>query len=126
MQPNRPLKIQTVFWKHQLYFQKTFKISSHFQQFSTRIGGRFKKLYFSCYFLVRPRKSVHPNRPLKIRTVFRSGSTIGIGDLWENSAHRKMTEILLGSAGVGSCPVLSNRCTFGLANQQYGSYAPDT
>ena len=35
-------------------------------------------------------------------------------------------EILLGSAGVGSCPGLSNRCTFGLANQQAGRYTPTT
>ena len=35
-------------------------------------------------------------------------------------------ESLLGSAGVGSCPRLSNRCMFGLANQQDGRYAPAT
>ena len=51
---------------------------------------------------------------------------VWIGDLWENSAHRKIRESLLGSAGVGSCPVISNPCTLVLANQQAGIYAPDT
>ena len=37
-----------------------------------------------------------------------------------------MTERLLGSAGVVSCPILSNQCMFGLSNQQNGSYAPAT
>ena len=51
-----------------------------------------------------------------------SGLTIGIGDLWENSAHRKIRESLLGSAGVGRCPVLSNQCNFGFSNQQARKY----
>ena len=61
-----------------------------------------------------------------MRNVFISGLTISIGALWQNSSHRKIRESLLGSAGVGSCTGLSNWCTFGLANQQAGSYAPDT
>ena len=51
---------------------------------------------------------------------------IGTGDLWENSTHRKIPESLLGSAGVRSCPGLSNWCTFGFSNQQTGRYAPAT
>ena len=33
---------------------------------------------------------------------------------------------LLGCAGVGKCPGLSNRCTFWLANQQAGRYISAT
>ena len=56
----------------------------------------------------------------------RSGLTIGIGDLWENYVHRNIRETLLESAGVGRCTGLSNRCTFGLANQLAGIYTPTT
>ena len=52
--------------------------------------------------------------------------TIEVVSLWENSAHKNINESLLGSAGVVSFPGLSNRCTFGLENQQAGSYAPAT
>ena len=38
----------------------------------------------------------------------------------------KIRESLLGSAGVGSGSGLSNRRTFGLANQQAGSYDATT
>ena len=55
-----------------------------------------------------------------------SGLTIGVGALRGKSAHRKMMENLLGSAGVGRCPGLSNGCTFGLSNQQDGRYIPAT
>ena len=43
-----------------------------------------------------------------------------------NSTHRNIREILLGSAGVGRCPGLSNRCTFGLANLLDRRYTPAT
>ena len=49
---------------------------------------------------------------------------IGIGALQENAAHMQIREILLGSAGVGRCPVLSNQCKFGLANRLDGRYIP--
>ena len=49
-----------------------------------------------------------------------------MGALWNNSIHRKIRESPLGSAGVVSCTGLSNRCTFGLVNQQAGSYSPIT
>ena len=52
--------------------------------------------------------------------------TIGIGSLRDNSAHRKVTESLIGSAGVGRCPGLSNWCTFLLENQQAGKYISAT
>ena len=52
--------------------------------------------------------------------------TIGIWDFQGNSAHRKIRKNLLGITGVVICPGLSNRCTFGLANQQYESYNPAT
>ena len=55
-----------------------------------------------------------------------SGFTIGVGYLPENSTHNKIRERFLGSVGVGSCPGLKNRCTFGLANQHNGSYSPAT
>ena len=48
--------------------------------------------------------------------------TIGIGALQENSAHMKITESLLVRARVDRCHGLSNRCKFGLANQQAGKY----
>ena len=35
-------------------------------------------------------------------------------------------EVLLGSAGVGSCPGISKWCKLGLVYQQSGSYAPTT
>ena len=35
-------------------------------------------------------------------------------------------EIILGSAGVGSCTGLINRCKSELANQQAGRYSPAT
>ena len=55
-----------------------------------------------------------------------SGLTIGIGALRENSAHRKIMESLLGRSGVDRCHGLSNRCKFGLANQQAGKYISAT
>ena len=62
----------------------------------------------------------------QIHTVYWSGLTIGIGSLQDNSAHRNIRESLLGSAGVGNCTGLSNRCTLGLANQQAGNYISAT
>ena len=41
-------------------------------------------------------------------------------------AHRKIRESLLGSAVVGRCTGLNNRCTFVFANQQDGKYISDT
>ena len=70
--------------------------------------------------------SVHPISLQQIHTVYWSGLTIGIWDLRDNYAHRKIRKILLGSAWVGRCPRLSNRCTFWLANQQAGRYVSDT
>ena len=67
-----------------------------------------------------------PHRHPTIQTVFRSGSTIGIGYLRENSAHGKIRESLLGSARVSICPSVSNLCTFVLENQQAGIYDPTT
>ena len=55
-----------------------------------------------------------------------SGLTIGIGSRRYKYAHRSIRERLLRSAGVGICPGLSNRCKFGLYNNQDGSYAPAT
>ena len=48
----------------------------------------------------------------QIQTVYWSVLTIVIGALWENSEHRKIRESLLGSAGLGRCTGLRNRCTF--------------
>ena len=56
----------------------------------------------------------------QIQTVYCSGLAIGIVSLWGNSAHRKIRESFLGSAGVVRCPIISNQCTFWLANQQAG------
>ena len=60
----------------------------------------------------------------KKKTFLRIGLTIGIGSLWYNLSCRNIRESLLGSAGVVSCPVISNRCTLLLANQQAGSWNP--
>ena len=73
-----------------------------------------------------PNNSVHPISIQKIQAVYCSGFTIGIGSLRENSAHRKIIEILLGSTGVGRYPGLSNRCTFLLVDQQAGKYISAT
>ena len=51
---------------------------------------------------------------------------IGIGALWEKFAHRNIRECLLGSVGVGRCPCLRNRSTFGLVNQLVRRYTPAT
>ena len=48
---------------------------------------------------------------------------MGIGSLWVNYSHRNIWESLLESAVLGSCSGVSNRCTFGLENQQAGSYS---
>ena len=47
---------------------------------------------------------------------------IGIGELWENSANRKIRESLLGISGVVIFPGTSNQCTLVLDNQQAGRY----
>ena len=65
---------------------------------------------------------MHPIPLQQINNVYWSGLNIGIGSLWENSANRKIRESLLGSAGLGMCPGLSNRCKFWLANKQAGKY----
>ena len=69
---------------------------------------------------------MHPIALQQIQTVYWGGLNIGIGALRDNSAHRNIREGLLGSAGVGSCPGVSNRCTFLLANQQAGENIPAT
>ena len=69
---------------------------------------------------------MHPIYLQQIQTVYWIGLNIGIGYLRENFDHREIRQILLGSAGVVRCPGLSNRCTFGLANQQAGKYIPAT
>ena len=75
------------------------------------------KVICSIFIFGESEKECAPHHPPKIRTVFRSGLTIGMGSLWGNSAGRNIRESLLGSAGVGSCPGLSNRCTSGLEKQ---------
>ena len=119
-------KLWKLNYNNQIFFQRIINLSSIFQQVITRIGGQFRKLSVSLLFLVKLNKSVHPIALPKMRTVFRSGLTIGIWSLWENSTHRKIRESLLGSAGVGSCPSLRKRCTFGLDIQQAGIYVPNT
>ena len=57
---------------------------------------------------------------------FWRGLNIGIGSLRENATHRNIREILLVITGVGSCPVVSKRCTFELAKQQAGNHPPST
>ena len=69
---------------------------------------------------------MHPIALQQIQTVYCIGFTIGIGVLRDNSAHKKIRESLLGSAGVGRYPGLINRCTFGMDNQQAGKYVPAT
>ena len=54
------------------------------------------------------------------------GLTKGIGSLWDNYSHRNIRESPLGSAGVGRCPGLSNRCTFWLAKKHDGKYISAT
>ena len=55
-----------------------------------------------------------------------SGLTIGVGALRDSSAQSNIREGLLGSAGVGICPGLSNLYMFGLANRLAGRYIPYT
>ena len=66
--------------------------------------------------------SVHPITLQQIQTLYWIGLTIGKGDLRKNSTHRNIRKIILGSAGVGRCPGLSNRCTILLADQQARIY----
>ena len=58
----------------------------------------------------------------QIQTVCWIGLTIGIGALRYSFAHRKIRESLVGRVGVFRCPVLSNCCTFLLANKKSGKY----
>ena len=51
---------------------------------------------------------------------------MGIRDIWQNYAHRKIRAILLGSAGVCKFPGIINLCKFGLANGLAGRYIPAT
>ena len=64
--------------------------------------------------------------PPKVQNVYRSGLIIGIGALWDNSAHRNIRESLSGSAGVGRFPSLNNLCTFGLDSRLDARYIPAT
>ena len=79
-----------------------------------------------CNITAKPNKIVHTIALQHMHTVYWSGLTIWIGALRENSAHRNITESLLGSAGVDRCPGLSNWCKFGLTNQQAGKYISAT
>ena len=105
---------------HHLWSQNTSNLSSHCLQVSTSRGGQF--LNQLCNITVIPNKSLYPIDIQQIQTVYWSGFTIGIGDLWRNSAHRKIRKSLLWSAGFCRCPRLSNRCTCWLDNQQDGKY----
>ena len=49
-----------------------------------------------------------------------------MGALQDNSAHRNISESLLGSAGVGRCTSLSNWRTFGFSKQLAGRYTTAT
>ena len=69
---------------------------------------------------------MHPIALQQIQTLYWSGLTIGIGALRDYSAHRKIMESVLGSAGVVRCPGWSNRYTFVLDNQQAGKYISAT
>ena len=109
------------------YFSNpTFNLPWHCQQFITRIKRQFRKLFFILLYFGEAEKECAPHSPPKTQTFLRSGLTIGIWYLQNNSAHTKIVESLLGSAGVGSCPDISNRCMLVLANQQAGGYSPST
>ena len=76
---------------------------------------------------MNPNKSVNPNDlQKKKQAVFRIELPIGVEYLRENSSHRKIRGSLLGSAVIGSCPRITNRCMLGFTNQHAGSYAPAT
>ena len=103
---------------HKLCPQKTSDLLSRCQQVSTRI----ERLFWNqlCNTVANPNKSVHPISLQQIHTVHWSRLNIVIESFRDNYAYRKIRESLLGSAGVGMCPVLSDQCTFGLVNQQAG------
>ena len=109
---------------HYLCFQNTSNLSSRCQQLIKRRGGWFRNQW--CNITEKPDNSVHPITLQQIQTVYYSGLTHGIGSLRESSARRNIRESLLGSAGVGRCNDLSNRCMFGLSNQQAGRSIPGT
>ena len=54
------------------------------------------------------------------------GYTIGIGYLQENSTHINIRESLLGNAGVGSCPGISNWCKNDWPTNTLGDKIPGT
>ena len=127
------LSILIIYWfkilfkmKHHSSFilQETSKLSSRCQQVSTRRGGQFWNQLSN--IMAKSNKSVQTISLQQIQIVYWIRLTIGIWSLRENSAHGNIGESLLGSAGVGRCPGWSNRCTFGLANQQAGKYISAT
>ena len=72
--------------------------------------------------MVKLNKSEH-QIALQITYCLRSGMTMGIGALRDNSAHRKIRESLLGIIGVVSCPSISNGKNFGLTNHLDGIFS---
>ena len=111
-------------FSHHLFSQNTSNLSSRCQQVSTRRECRFWNQL--CNTTANPNNSVHPIYLQQIYTVYWSGLTIGIGSLQENPTYRKISERLLGRAGVGRCPGSSNRCKVWLANKQAGKYISAT
>ena len=113
-------------YTHQLYFQRNIQIVIILSTSQNKDRRPITKVV--CFLIIFWWSQIRVCTPsLKyIWTVFRSGLTIGIGALWGNVSHRKIREIIVGSAGVGSCPGLINRCTYGLAKQKSGSHTPAT
>ena len=108
------------------FFKPKFDFSSHCQTVRTRRGSRSRKLFVILLYFGESKYECAPHQPPKTQTVFSSVLNIGIGSLRENSTHRNIRKILLGSTWVGSCPSISNQCTLGLSNQQARIYAPNT
>ena len=108
------------------FFKPKFDFSSHCQTVRTRRGIRSRKLFVILLYFGESKYECAPHQPPKTQTVFSSVLNIGIGSLRENSTHRNISKILLGSTWVGSCPSIRNQCTLWLANQQSGIYVHST
>ena len=115
-----------VIYTHNLFFQNALKNLSSLIIYAPRTLPICHHVNKWCSNASKPNKSFHPIALQQTHTVYWSGLNIGIWALQENSAHRKIRESLLGSAGLGRCPGLINRCKFWLSNKQAEKYISDT
>ena len=107
-------------YTYKLYLKKNIQFSITLSTSQNKERILISKVF--CYIVIICQRRIQVCTPStsKNTNCFRSGLTIGIGSLRDNSTHGKIMESLLGIVGVGSCTGISKWCTLGFSNQQAG------